>query len=323
MDYRYFEQSLTGTFLENHRQALLQQIKINMQDRRHGKMSEWMSWLEQLPAQQAKEVGLSLDVIRIGAVTEMDAERRRLLEASLRLFHPWRKGPFSIFGVDIDTEWRSDWKWKRLQPHIATLQDKVVLDVGCGSGYHLLRMMGAGAKMAIGIDPTMLYVMQFYALQHFMPPINAHVLPLRSEELPKELNGFDTVFSMGVLYHCRSPFDHLLELKSRIRRGGELVLETLVVDGGVGQVLVPTGRYAKMRNVWFIPSGLAMESWLQRAGFDNIRKVDETITRVEEQRATPWMRFESLQDFLDPDDSCLTIEGYPAPKRAIFIADVN
>ena len=56
---------------------------------------------------------------------------------------------------------------------------------------------------------------------------------------------------MGVLYHRRSPIDHLLELKGCLQTGGELVLETLVIDGGLGEVLVPENRYAKMRNVWF------------------------------------------------------------------------
>ncbi|MEW8068099.1 MAG: DUF1698 domain-containing protein, partial [Candidatus Thiodiazotropha endolucinida] len=43
-------------------------------------------------------------------------------------------------------------------------------------------------------------------------------------------------------------------------------------------------------------------------------------TTIEEQRATEWMRFESLADYLDPADRSLTIEGYPAPRRAVFVA---
>jgi tRNA (mo5U34)-methyltransferase len=138
--------------------------------------------------------------------------------------------------------------------------------------------------------------------------------------MPHETQVFDTVFSMGVLYHCRSPFDHLRELKGQLRPGGELVLETLVIDGGPLEVLVPQGRYAKMRNVWFIPSCDMMHSWLIRAGFAHVRLVDMSVTRPDEQRATEWMTFESLQDFLDPNDQTLTVEGYPAPRRAVFIA---
>jgi len=139
--------------------------------------------------------------------------------------------------------------------------------------------------------------------------------------LPRNLSGFDTLFSMGVLYHRRSPIDHLYALRSLLRSGGELVLETLVVDGNADTVLVPPGRYAKMRNVWFIPSPQALAGWLARCGFKNIRLVDIAVTSFDEQRSSGWMTFDSLPDFLSPDDRTLTIEGLPAPKRAVYIAE--
>jgi tRNA (mo5U34)-methyltransferase len=318
--YQNFYQSLQDTPLSAWRDELFRLAEAALHDRRHGKMPEWSAWLAQLPAVQAADVDLGQDAVRIGAASEIDVEQRRELEQLLRRFHPWRKGPFSVFGIDIDTEWRSDWKWQRLRQQLTPLQDRVVLDVGCGSGYHLLRMLADGARLAVGIDPTMLYVMQFHALKHFIPDVPAYVLPLRGEDMPHETQVFDTVFSMGVLYHCRSPFDHLRELKGQLRPGGELVLETLVIDGGPLEVLVPQGRYAKMRNVWFIPSCDMMHSWLIRAGFAHVRLVDMSVTRPDEQRATEWMTFESLQDFLDPNDQTLTVEGYPAPRRAVFIA---
>jgi tRNA (mo5U34)-methyltransferase len=74
-----------------------------------------------------------------------------------------------------------------------------------------------------------------------------------------------------------------------------------------------------MRNVWFIPSVATLTDWLNDMKFKNIRCVDVTRTTGEEQRVTSWMEFESLADFLDPDDDSRTVEGYPAPKRAIFI----
>jgi tRNA (mo5U34)-methyltransferase len=85
-------------------------------------------------------------------------------------------------------------------------------------------------------------------------------------------------------------------------------------------VLLPPGRYAKMRNVWFIPSVDTLTVWLQRAGFENVRVADISATTVREQRSTDWMQFESLRDFLSADDPCKTIEGHPAPVRAVFIA---
>ncbi|EYH95419.1 tRNA mo(5)U34 methyltransferase, partial [Salmonella enterica subsp. enterica serovar Heidelberg str. N4541] len=178
---------------------------------------------------------------------------------------PWRKGPFSLYGVDIDTEWRSDWKWDRVLPHLSDLTGRTILDVGCGSGYHLWRMIGAGAHLAVGIDPTQLFLCQFEAVRKLLGnDQRAHLLPLGIEQLPA-LKAFDTVFSMGVLYHRRSPLEHLWQLKDQLVNEGELVLETLVVDGDENTVLVPGDRYAQMRNVYFIPSAPALKNGWKNA----------------------------------------------------------
>jgi tRNA (mo5U34)-methyltransferase len=235
------------------------------------------------------------------------------------MFLPWRKGPLQIGKTLVDTEWRSDWKWQRIIKHIEPLEGKQVLDIGCGNGYHLFRMLGAGADLALGIDPTILFNYQFSLLQRLSKPNRAYLLPLRSEHLP-QFGGFDTVFSLGVLYHRRSPIDHLRELLSFAKPGGELVLETLIIEGDQNTLLIPQDRYAKMANVWFIPSTSMLELMLRRAGFIDVKTVDVNTTSLNEQRATKWMQFQSLEDYLDPADKTKTVEGYPAPTRAILVA---
>jgi len=181
-------------------------------------------------------------------------------------------------------------------------------------------MLGAGAKQVVGIDPTLLYNMQFKALNSFIGTSKVHVLPLTLEDLPGKFPVFDTVFSMGVLYHRKSPREHLRQLHGLIRQKGELVLETLIVEGESEIVLEPNGRYAKMRNVWQIPSIKMLKSWLGSSGFESIKLVDISRTTLGEQRCTDWMQFESLENFLDPSDNRKTIEGLPAPVRAILVA---
>ncbi|MCB0037218.1 MAG: tRNA 5-methoxyuridine(34)/uridine 5-oxyacetic acid(34) synthase CmoB, partial [Anaerolineales bacterium] len=181
-------------------------------------------------------------------------------------------------------------------------------------------MHGAGARQVIGLDPFLVFVMQFQALKKLIGRLPVHVLPLGIEDLAPEMQAFDTVFSMGVLYHRRSPFDHLLELRDALRPGGELVLETIVIEGQLGEVLVPEGRYAQMRNVWFLPSVPTLESWLRKCRFTNIRVVDVTPTTTAEQRPTEWMTFHSLENYLDPHDPQKTGEGHPAPIRAVLVA---
>lgn len=285
----------------------------------HGDMDKWQAALDASPKIMPAQIELK-NKVEIGYADDLADFDKEPFIKQLKTFHPWRKGPYELFGIDIDTEWRSDWKWDRILPHIQSLTGRKVLDIGGGNGYHGWRMIGEGAELVLGIDPTILFVMQYQLMQRYIGDENHYVLPLGIEDLPANLACFDTVFSMGVLYHRRSPLDHLYELRSFLRPDGELVLETLVIEGEEGMTLMPEGRYAKMRNVWFMPSVDTMLRWLERCGYKNGRCVDINTTSLEEQRRTDWMTFESLADFLDPDDRTKTIEGYPAPVRATFIA---
>jgi tRNA (mo5U34)-methyltransferase len=300
-------------------QQLQQSLPERLVHDSHGKMAGWLQALQALPEICPSWIELK-ERVAIGDAADLGQISREELIAGLQAFHPWRKGPYNVFGVEIDTEWRSDWKWERLLPHIQPLAGRRVLDVGCGNGYHGWRMRGAGAEFVLGIEPFLLSVLQFQVMQRYLRDPQHHVIPIGIEDVPTNLACFDSVFSMGVLYHRRSPLDHLLELKSCLRSGGELILETLIVAGDQETIFMPAGRYAKMRNVWFLPSIAALTLWLQRCGFTEIACVDTNRTSREEQRATAWMHFESLDDFLDPDDVGKTIEGHPAPLRAIFTA---
>lgn len=296
------------------------QVARGLDPKRYGDLPKWQAALEPLPAVTPSDIDLDRGCIRIGNADDIEEATRKKIESALRQLHPWRKGPYDLFGIHIDTEWRSDWKWDRLRDHIRPLQGRTVLDVGCGNGYHCWRMLGAGAERVIGIDPTPLFVMQFRAIKHFTGSPPVHVLPLGIDDVPPGLAAFDTVFSMGVLYHRRSPLDHILQLRDCLIPGGELVLETLVVSGDATTALVPQDRYASMANVWFIPSPDMLVRWLERCGLRDARVVDVTPTTTEEQRSTDWMRFHSLREFLDPDNPSKTLEGYPAPVRCIVTA---
>jgi len=318
-NFSKFYQQIATNRLSHWLNTLPAQLDHWQKNNLHGEYKHWQKTLDALPKAQPFDIDLT-NSVTVGSKGDLNDGEQKRLENLMKKFKPWRKGPYHIHGLHIDTEWRSDFKWDRLVEHIGDLSDKYVLDIGCGSGYHLWRMRGAGAKFVVGIDPTQLFLMQFNAVQHFIKDETVNLLPLGVEQLP-ELASFDTVFAMGVLYHRRSPIDFLYQLKAQLVKGGELVLETLIVDGDENTVLVPGERYAKMRNVWFLPSAKAMCAWLERCGFSNIRVVNTDITALDEQRKTDWIDTESLSDFLDPKDNSKTIEGYPAPQRAIFIAN--
>jgi tRNA (mo5U34)-methyltransferase len=299
--------------------ALAALTRQRLLEQPHGDMPRWLAAVESLPSMP---VTLQADQDRVALVPDSPLQPDALQQVvgQLRQLMPWRKGPFDVLGVDVDTEWRSDWKWRRIQPHISDLSDRRVLDVGCGSGYHCWRMAGAGARLVLGIDPTLLYFFQYLLLHRYAPERAVWFAPVRMEEMPAGAAVFDTVFSMGVLYHRRSPLDHLAELFAALRPGGELILETLVVEGDDTKMLIPEDRYAAMRNVFFLPSVPMLARWLRRSGFVDVRVIDVSETSTDEQHATDWMTFQSLADFLHPDDPTLTLEGYPRPRRAALVA---
>ena len=307
-------------------ESLPAQLASIFSQRQHGKTKEWQGILAALPEIKASSFDIGADCVRIGSRDDCDAETQAALNSLLKQLIPWRKGPYELFGIHIDTEWHSDWKWQRIEKHLTPLKNRRVLDVGCGNGYHMWRMLAEGAKLVVGADPSQFFLVQFHTLKKYAGEHPIHLLPFKSEELPAfnaayKGRGFDTVFSMGVLYHRVSPIEHLQELKSFMRAGAELVLETLIIEGQDSGLLLPVDRYAKMRNVWFLPTPQLLVRMLERVGFNNIRVVDINQTSIEEQRSTEWMEFESLQDFLDPEDHNNTIEGYPAPTRAVLICN--
>lgn len=315
LDLDALQQHLAGTPLQEWSADLPGQIDAKLAIG-HGDLQRWHNAVEELPALSVEQLELVKNFSFNGPC---DEPTRAQLKSALQGLIPWRKGPFHLFDVHVDTEWRSDWKWQRVAPYL-DLTGKRVLDVGCGNGYYMWRMLGAGAASVVGIDPNWLFLCQFLAMKNYLPDQPVWHLPLGFEELPAKLQGFDTVFSMGILYHRRSPIDHLFDLKDCLVKGGELVLETLVVEGDAQQVLLPEDRYQQMRNVWFLPSVPALELWLRRAGFTDVQCVDVSTTSVAEQRSTEWMRYQSLPEFLDPADHSRTIEGLPAPMRAVITA---
>ncbi|OCG34906.1 tRNA 5-methoxyuridine(34) synthase CmoB [Gilliamella sp. Fer2-1] len=319
IDFGDFYQIIAKNKLSHWLEVLPAQLANWQRQNNDNRFNQWLNSIKHLPSKTPFQIDL-LHSVTVNSEYPISSGEQQRITQLLKTMMPWRKGPFHLYGIDIDTEWRSDWKWERLINHIDSLEGKIVLDVGCNSGYHLWRMIGAGAELAVGIDPMALYLCQFEAIRKLLGnDQRAHLLPLGIEQLPK-LNAFDTVFSMGVLYHRRSPLDHLFQLKDQLVEGGQLILETLIIDGDEHQALMPGDRYAQMRNVYFIPSVPTMINWLNKCGFSDIKVIDISQTSLDEQRKTEWMESDSLADFLDSDDPTKTIEGYPAPMRAVFIA---
>ena len=321
LNFDNFKSAIENSRVSSWADFFEQAVKNRFAQYTHGEYQSWVELIDKLP--KVNEITFDLSKgVSIKTNTPLSTEDKTSLIQQLKALHPWRKGPFELFDIKIDTEWRSDWKWERIKPHIATLEGQSVLDIGCGNGYHCFRMLDENPRFVLGIDPSQKYLAQFSIIQNYLNQNKCQFLPLGVEGLPLDMEnqGFDRIFCMGVLYHRKDPISLLYHIKNLLALNGQLILETLVIDGDETALLMPENRYAQMRNVWFLPSTKMLELWLRRCGFREIKTVDINQTSIQEQRKTEWMTFHSLEDFLDPKNHHKTIEGYPAPKRAVILA---
>lgn len=313
----------TNTTIYNpHNYQQLQQAIAQRWQIKHGDSERWQQCVDTLPIHQA-HIKLHIgDTIVLSSQAKHSPSLTTQISTALMGLSPWRKGPFIIFNTPIDSEWKSDWKWKRLQKsHLDRLMHNAnILDIGCGNGYYGWRMMDAGAKSVIGIEGSLLLHYQFSVCKMYRPQTPIMLFPIRFESLPTTIKGFDLVVSMGVLSHTKSPFDHLKAYRERLKKNATLILETLIIDQPKTSALYPQGRYAKMNNIFVLPSPTLLIRWLEETGFHHIHIHDINQTTTAEQRPTQWMGNESLQHFLDPESPTKTIEGYPAPTRLLLTA---
>lgn len=286
---------------------------------------KWLTWKNIVPYQEAikklenydnLEVVLGDKIeIQIEDLSPKDAEQ---LKKTAVLMKPWRKGPFQLNDLFIDSEWQSQIKYNLLEPHF-NLRDKIVGDIGCNNGYYLFRMLTQHPKKLIGFDPSAIYYSQFQFINHFVKSDIVYEL-LGVEHVAFYEHKFDTLFCLGVLYHRSDPVSMLKSLFKGINKGGELILDTFMIDGEGEMCLTPKDRYSKIPNIYFVPTVAALENWCYRAGFETIEVLEIMKTELHEQRKTEWIDTQSLEDFLDPDDDTKTVEGYPAPKRVYIKA---
>jgi tRNA (mo5U34)-methyltransferase len=293
------------------------QVWINQPKKGFLRYRKPMQKVEQL---RASELELTGDVVRIGRQADLsETEHARVLQL-LRTFMPWRKGPFSIFDIDVDAEWRSQRKWNRLLSEIPNMEGKVVADIGCNNGYYMFRMAAHNPAMVLGFEPYVQHYFTFSALRRFSGLNNICIDLLGIEHLPLFPECFDLIFCLGILYHRPSPIDALRDLRGALKADGCLLLESQAIPGTEPMALFPEKTYAKVPGTWFVPTASCLQNWLNRAGFTDIKCFCSHPMDSSEQRATEWMTFESYQDYIDKNNPELTIEGYPAPWRVFFKA---
>ena len=253
------------------------------------------------------------DWFSVGKKEDLTQEEYELIIQTAKKLIPWRKGPFKVFDLEIDSEWQSNIKYNLIRPFF-NLKDKVVADIGCNNGYYMFRMLEDKPKRLVGFDPSPLTLHQFEFINHFVKSDIVYEM-LGVEHLEYYNHKFDFIFMLGVLYHRQDPVGTLKSLARGLNSKGEILIDTFMIDGEEELCLTPNKRYSKIPNIYFIPTIPALKNWLERAGFEDIEVLATTVTTSEEQRKTLWSFDQSLEDFLAPNDKTKTVEGYPAPKR--------
>ena len=281
---------------------------------------KWLTWKNIAPLQHAvhalpminpSRIEVRLDKAVEIRIADMDKTEVDAIKQTARLLKPWRKGPFAINDLFIDSEWQSWIKYDLLRPHF-DLAGKVVGDIGCNNGYYLFRMLDDAPAKLVGFDPSALYLTQFQFLDRFVRSGITYEL-LGVEHVEQYEHRFDTLFCLGVLYHRSDPIATLKSLYRGLHEGGELFLDTFMIDGDEEVALTPKERYSKIPNIYFIPTVPALRNWCLRAGFAEVEVLAIKPTDTTEQRKTEWIDTQSLEDFLDPNDPSKTVEGYPSP----------
>ena len=290
------------------------------------KRSEWINRpgfakykqiLAGVPEIKADVLNFGGEFIEIDSKTPINEEDFLKIKDTCKNLIPWRKGPFKLFGLDLDAEWQSNLKWDRIKGGLPNLEEKNILDIGANNGYYMFKMAAHGPNLVLGIDPIFHNYAQFCLIQKFakIPSLRFELLGIEHLKFFKEF--FDVVFSMGIIYHHKNPIEQLQDIRNSLRPGGVAILESIGIPGENPFALFPENSYAKMSNIWFIPTLSCLINWGHKAKFKNIDIISSNKMTLDEQRNTIWCPkpHQSLEDFLDKDNRDKTIEGYDAPRR--------
>lgn len=257
----------------------------------------------------------SSSYLKVGSLSDLKRTERLDLHYALRYFMPWKKGPFVLFDTVIESEWNSYLKWKRIKPHLGSLLGKNIADIGCHNGYFMFKMIPYHPKITIGFDPVLKLFYNFHFLQNFVHCRNIFFEPLGVECIKYFKSFFDKVLCLGLLYHRTDPIQTLRDIHRSLRKGGQIIVDSLGIDAEGSSCLFPQKKYAGAGGVWFVPTKECLVNWLKRAQFKKISCFFDEPLSINEQRSTLWAPIASLSHYLDSDNTSLTVEGYPAPKR--------
>ena len=164
LSYIDYKNLYSGETLKEYK-SLFQTFSKNENFCKHGNLEKWKNILHLLPESNACHVDFSGSHIVLGDKASLGEQDKKKLQDLLLNLNPWRKGPFNICDINVDSEWRSDYKWERLKDFIPNIAGKRVADLGCSNGYYGYKLLGLDPELVVGMDKTALFIFQFYLVQ--------------------------------------------------------------------------------------------------------------------------------------------------------------
>ncbi len=240
------------------------------------------------------------------------------IEGDLMALSPWRKGPFRVNDIQIESEWDCRKKWARFESELSGFTGKRVLDIGANNGYFSYRLAQYQPKCIVALEPHRHYYFQALTLDRMVRNPTISIFPISLESFPTLPGAFERILNCGVFYHQKSPIQALQKCADLLVEGGQMIFETFVTDSPSSSLL-PAGTYHDMPNVWVIPTVASLNYWLHRAGFEVTKTLDLAHTTPQEQAQTKWCPYPSYEEGLDANDSRQTAEGYPVSKRLMVV----
>ncbi len=96
------------------------------------------------------------------------------------------------------------------------LENKLILDGGCGKGHHLL-MVSPFVQEAIGVDISDAAFVAYENTKHLS---NIHIIKADLNNLPLKNELFDYIYSVGVIHHTEDPSQTTKSLFPRLKNKG-------------------------------------------------------------------------------------------------------
>ena len=124
MIFVLFYQQIATTNLSAWLETLPLQLK-EWEKQTHGDYAKWSKIVDFLPDLQADTIDLK-NTVKSDHTSPLSEGEKTTHYPSLKQLMPWRKRTLSLFGIHVDCEWRSDFKWDRVLPHLAPLKDRTI-----------------------------------------------------------------------------------------------------------------------------------------------------------------------------------------------------